>query len=131
MVVSTVEELLIEFATTPDVRAKLVENLAASRVAVALNKGLENGELAADFKPLTLNAEQGFPVVATFTAPDKITPWVQREPDFQHALVTEFSWVLSITRPPFGIAVNPGYKYSFVLAPAEVEALTQELRAAT
>ena len=131
MVVNTLEALLVEFASSPENRAQLVEKLVESRVAVALNKSLENGALASDFKPLTLNAEQGFPVLATFTAPDKITPWVQREPEFKYSLVTEFSWALSITRPPFGIALNPGYRHSFVLAPAEVEVLGRRFRSAT
>ena len=66
-------------------------------------------------------------MLATFTGPEKVAPWVQREPEFKHCLVTDFGWALKATRPPFGIALNPGYKYSFVLAPAEVEALARQL----
>jgi len=95
----------------------------ASRLAVPLDKGLENGALPADFKPLTLNAQEGFPVLAVFTTPSKVTPWLKEQPAFQHSLVTGFAWAISITRPPFGIAVNPGYRHSLVLSPAEVEAL--------
>jgi len=48
-----------------------VQALRVARVAVALDRGLENGALPADFKPLTLNVEQGFPVLAVFAGPDK------------------------------------------------------------
>ncbi len=117
------EALIIRATSEPALRPELITMLLRSRVAVSLNKGLENGVLPADFKPMTLNGPQGFPVLAVFTSPDKAAPWLKEQPAFQHALVTEFSWALKITRPPFGIAVNPGYKHSVVLSPAEVQGL--------
>lgn len=117
------EALIIRTTAEPALRPELITTLLRSRVAVPLNKGLENGALPADFKPMTLNGPQGFPVLAVFTSPDKAAPWLKEQPEFQHALVTEFNWALKITRPPFGIAVNPGYKHSVVLSPAEVEGL--------
>ena len=77
---------------------------------------------------MTLNGPQGFPVLAVFTSPDKAAPWLKEQPEFQHSLVTGFPWALKITRPPFGIAVNPGYKHSVVLSPAEVESLAASVR---
>jgi len=117
------EELIGRTTSEPGLRPRLIEALMASRLAVPLDKGLENGALPADFKPLTLNAQEGFPVLAVFTTPSKVTPWLKEQPAFQHSLVTDFAWAVSITRPPFGIAVNPGYRHSLVLSPAEVEAL--------
>lgn len=116
-------ELIMRASEDSALRPNLLAALRESSVAIPVNKGLENGALPPDFKPLTLNAEQGFPVLATFTTPDKATPWIKQQPLFQHVLVTDFRWALSITRPPFGIAVNPGYKYSVALSPAEVAAL--------
>lgn len=117
-------EALISHATSePALRPQLIEALMASKVAIPLDKGLENGALPADFRPLTLNAPAGFPVLAVFTTPDKVTPWLKQQPAFQHSLVTDFSWAVGITRPPFGIAVNAGYRYSLVLSAVEVEAL--------
>lgn len=117
------EALIIRHTSEPGLRPQLLSALLASRVAVPLDKGLENGQLPPGFKPLTLNSAQRFPVLAVFTAPAKAAPWIQQQPAFQHSLVTDFSWALGITRPPFGIAVNPGYQHSFVLSPDEVEAL--------
>ncbi|HEX9952422.1 MAG TPA: SseB family protein [Rubricoccaceae bacterium] len=120
---ASLEELISRFAAEPDLRPQLIGALMASKVAVPLDRGLENGALPADFKPLTLNAPEGFPVLAVFTTPAKVTPWLKEQPAFQHSLVTGFDWAVGITRPPFGIAVNPGYRHSVVLSPAEVEAL--------
>jgi hypothetical protein len=120
---NALEALIMRTAGDPSLRPLLVEALRDSRVAVPLNKGLENGALPPDFKPLTLNAEQGFPVLATFTTPDRAAPWIKQQPAFQHVLVTAFSWAVDITRPPFGIAINPGYTYSVVFSPTEVAAL--------
>ena len=117
------EALIIRTTSEPALRPELITMLLRSRVAVPLNRGLENDVLPADFKPMTLNGPQGFPVLAVFTSPDKAAPWLKEQPEFQHSLVTEFSWALKITRPPFGIAVNPGYRHSVVLSPAEVEEL--------
>jgi hypothetical protein len=117
------EELIIRFTSEPEIRQQLVEALMGSRLAVPIDKTLENGVLPPDFKPLTLNAQQGFPVLAVFTTPDKAAPWLRQHPAFRHSLVTDFAWAVRMTRPPFGIAVNPGYRHSFVLSPAEVEAL--------
>ena len=45
MVANNVEALLVEFASKPEVREQLVEALVSSRVAVALNKGLEGADI--------------------------------------------------------------------------------------
>jgi hypothetical protein len=131
MSANMLEELIIRTSSEPALRAELIEALLNSRVAVPLDKGLENGVLAPGFKPMTLNSPHGFPVLAVFTSPDKIGPWLKDQPAFQHSLVTEFKWALGITHPPFGIAVNPGYKHSVVLSPVEVEELCANARHAT
>lgn len=123
MTAAPLEALIIRATQEPDIRPQIVAELMRSRVAVPVDKGLENGALPSDFKPLTLNGQQGFPVLAVFTTPDKASPWIKEQPAFQHSLVTGFAWAVDITNPPFGIAVNPGYKYSVVLSPAEVQAL--------
>ena len=117
------EELIIRTSADATLRLQLIEALLASKLAVPLNKGLEDGVLAPDFKPMTLNSPQGYPVLAVFTTPQKIAPWLKDQPDFQHSLVTDFTWAIGITRPPFGIAINPGYQHSVLLSPNEVEAL--------
>ena len=125
------QELIMRAVEDAALRPQLVAVLSDARVAIPLDRGLENGVLPADFKPLTLNADQGFPVLATFTSPDKAAPWIKQQPAFQHVLVTGFGWAVSVARPPFGIAINPGYKYSFALSSAEVAALRAETGAAT
>ncbi len=124
----SLEALIVRSSDEPQLRDQLVAALVESKIAVPLDKGLENGVLPADFKPLTLNAQQGYPVLATFTTPAKAAPWLQQNPAFTNCLVTDFTWALRLTRPPFGLAVNPGYKYGFVLSPAEVQSLSERLQ---
>lgn len=121
------EALLAQHTENAALRAELVAALLESKVAIPLDKGLENGALPADFKPLRLNAEQGFPVVAVFTAPEKARPWIEQQPAYTHCLVTDFRWALRITPPPFGIALNPGYRHSLSLSPDEVATMKREL----
>lgn len=127
---NTLEELIVRVADEPELRPQVIAALLESRVAIPLDRGLENGALPPDFKPLTLNAQQGFPVLAVFTTRDRAKPWIEQQPVFQHLLMAGFEWAVRITRPPFGIAVNPGYKYAFALPPAEVEAIAAGLPAA-
>lgn len=127
----SLEALIVQSTGEPQMRGQLVAALIESKIAIPLDKGLENGALPADFKPLTLNAQQGYPVLATFTTPDKAAPWLQQHPEFKHSLVTDFTWAVRLTQPPFGIAVNPGYRYAFTLSPAEVQSLAEQLRPAT
>lgn len=131
MEASMLEEMIVRVVSEPETRPQLLAALLDSRIAVPLDRGLENGALPAGFKPLTLNAQQGFPVLAVFTTREKAAPWIEQQPAFRHVLVTGFDWAVRITRPPFGIAVNPGYKYSFVLSPAEAEALAESQRNAS
>ncbi len=128
---SALEELIMRCTDEADLRSEVIATLLRSRVAVPLNKGLENGALPSDFKPMTLNGPHGFPVLAVFTSPDKAAPWLKEQPEFQQSLVTEFNWALQLTKPPFGIAVNPGYKHSVVLNPGEVQSLAAGENSAT
>ena len=131
MEASQLEQLIQSVTDNPEGRAGLIEALRQSRIAIPLNKGLENGSLPKDFRPLTLNSPAGFAVLATFTTVENAGPWVKNEPAYSNVLLTDFLWALSITRPPFGLAVNPGYKYSFVMSPSDVQAVAGSTRPAT
>lgn len=117
-----IETLIARVASGDAMRDALFAALRASRVAILFDKGLAGGALANDARPFTLRADEGFPVLATFSSVDKATPWVQREPAFSHALYTDFGWALQMIPPGFGLAVNPGYRWSFLMTPDEVRA---------
>lgn len=114
------ETLIVRTARGDATRDELLTALLASKVAILLDKGLEGDALANDARPLTLRADQGFPVLAVFSSVEKTKPWVQREPVYAHALYTDFDWALRIIPPRFGLAVNPGYQSSFLMAPDDV-----------
>ena len=95
---SQLEQLIQSVTDNPQGRANLVGALLQSRIAVPLNRGLENGLLPKDFRPLTLNSPAGFAVLATFTTVAKAGPWVKNEPAYSNVLLTDFLWVLRARR---------------------------------
>lgn len=117
------ESLVREVAEGRESREALVSGLMQSKVAILLDKGLENGQLAPDARFLVLNGPDGSPVIAAFTSVEKGSPWVKREPGFAFALNTAFSWVVQNTPGAAGIAINPGYKFDFRLSRDEVQSL--------
>lgn len=101
-------------------RAALLQALPQAKVAVLLDKALQDGRLAHDARPLVLNDREGRPVIAVFSSVDRGTPWVQREPAYGFALYTQFDWVARIAPQGVGIAVNPGYRFDLTVSAAEV-----------
>lgn len=104
-------------------RADLMLALRSAKVAVLMDRGLENGTLPPAARPLSLNSPDGYPVLAVFSSVAKASPWVKNEPRYANALYTNFDWALGIVPAGVGIAVNPGYKHSLLLAPDEVRQL--------
>lgn len=109
----------------PAARATLVAALRGAKLAIPLDHGLVDGQLPPETRPLTLGGPAGFPVLASFSAVGKASPWLERHPDYAHVLFTSADWVLRFVQPPFGLAVNPGYRYSLLLTPDEVRALCE------
>ena len=130
MEADALERIIRDAAEGRAARADAIAALLAAKVAVLLDKGLENGELARDARPLSLDGPDGRPVIAVFTSVDKGAPWVQREPAFGFALRTDVRWVLGITPAAAGIAVNPGYRFDLRLPADEVQALKRASDAA-
>ena len=120
------EALIVAVATGSRQRSDLVEALFTAKVAVLFNRGLEGGVLSSEARPLTLNSPEGFPILATFSSVEKAGPWVKNEPAYCHALYTDFSWALSTVPAEFGIGLNPGYKWSFLIPPVEVQSLKDQ-----
>ena len=90
-----------------------------------LDKGVENGVIAKDFRPLWLKADQGFYVLAAFSTVAKAAPWVQREPVFANVLYTDFEWAIRMIPANAGLAIDPGYKWSLLIPPDELRTLVQ------
>lgn len=111
-------------------RAPLLQDLPQAKVAVLLDKALEEGRLAQDARPLVLNDRDGRPMIAVFSSVQRGTPWVQREPAYGFALYTQCEWVVRIAPPGVGIAVNAGYRFDFTVHAAEVAVMKAALQAA-
>ena len=122
------EALLVAVLKGETPRAALLDALAGSFVAVLLDKGLDGAGLHPQARPLALNTPEGDPVLAVFTSVEKAAPWAQKEPAYAHALRTGFAWPVHMAPEGVGIALNPGYRWSLVLAAAEVQALKTTIR---
>lgn len=130
MEAAQLEHLVREAHEDPARRDALLETLRGAKVAVLLDRGLEDGQLAPQARPLVLHDRDGHPVLAAFTSVEKGKPWVQREPEYGFALYTQFEWVVRIAPAGVGIALNPGYRFHFGMAAEQVQAMKQQIRAA-
>jgi hypothetical protein len=117
------ERLVRETHVDPLRREAVLQALAVGKVALLFNRGVVNGKLPREARPLVLNGHEDAPVIAAFTSVDMTKPWVQREPEFGFALYTDFEWVVRITPPGVGIAINPGYQFDFSITAAQVQAM--------
>lgn len=114
------EALIVAFATGSQQRSHLIEALLTSKVAVLFDRGIEGGTFPPEARPLTLDSPDGFPILATFSSVEKTAPWVRNQPAYSHALYTGFAWALDTVPAEFGIGLNPGYKWSFLMPPSEI-----------
>ena len=122
---AALEALIVKVAGGEVPRADLLTLLASAKVALMLDKGLENGMLANDCRPFSLKADQGFFVLAAFSSVAKAAPWVQREPVFANVLYTDFEWAIRMIPANAGLAIDPGYKRSLLIPPDELRTLVQ------
>ncbi len=117
------EQLVRETQVDPQRGEALLQALPESKVAVLFNRGLENGRLPREARPLVLKGTDGELMIAAFTSVEMTKPWVQREPEFTFALHTTFQWVARIAPPGVGIALNPGYKFDFIIPARQVQVM--------
>jgi len=73
-------------------------------------------------KPLTVEAEDGTPVLVLFTSPERAKPFLQDFPDYGGGLLSEFSWILDRIGSGVAIAINPGIEFGIDL---EADNVTQ------
>lgn len=117
------EQLVRETQVDPSRSEALLQALREARVAVLFNRAPVNGSLPKESRPLVLKGADGRQVIAAFTSVEMSKPWVQREPEFAFALDTTFAWVARITPAGVGIALNPGYKFDFIVTAEQVQAM--------
>ena len=74
-------------------------------------------------EPLTLNAEDGTPVLVLFSSPERAKDFIRDYPGFSGGMRTEFTRVLEKMGRDFGIALNPGLDVGFDMEPETVNEL--------
>ena len=81
-------------------------------------KGFQRNDKAV---PLTLESEEGTPVLILFTSPERAKPFLADFPDFTGGLLAEFSWILERVGSGFGVAINPGWAVGIDMDPDMVD----------
>ena len=80
-------------------------------------------------QPLFLSGEDGGPVLALFSSPERAKPFVADCPGFEGGLLVEFKWVLEKMGSGYAIALNPGSEIGFDMEPGTVADLVDGLAA--
>lgn len=71
--------------------------------------------------PLTLQSEEGVPVLILFTSPERAKPFLEDFPEFKGGLLAEFTWILERVGSGFGVAINPGWPVGIDMDPEMVD----------
>lgn len=103
-----------------------MDKLLASQVFVLLDKEPgPSGKWDNSASPMVLTNQEGKPVMAMFTAPERSTEWPKREPRFTHGLLTDFAWLLRGLAPGVGLVINPGLSAGLEMPASGVAQLKQ------
>lgn len=97
-----------------------------NQVMVLLNQDPGNPPQLNQLSPVTFNYQDGRQYMVTFTSPDRVKPFVEKYPQFQHAIGMHVGFLIQSINNGVGIAVNPGSTVGFEWhAPGVQEAKTR------
>ncbi len=71
--------------------------------------------------PLTLESEDGAPVLILFTSPERAKPFLTNFPGYEGGLLAEFKWILERVGKGYGVALNPGWAVGIDMDPETIE----------
>lgn len=81
-------------------------------------KGFQRDDKAV---PLTLEAEEGTPILILFTSPERAKPFLADFPGYTGGLLAEFAWILERVGSGYGVAINPGWSVGIDMDPDMVD----------
>ena len=88
-----------------------------------------NIQRSARAQALVLSAEDGTPILALFSSPERAKPFIENFPGFTGGILESFKWVLQNMGSGYGIALNPESEVGFDMEPEIVQGLIQQLAA--
>ena len=88
-----------------------------------------NIQRSARAQALVLSAEDGTPILALFSSPERAKPFLEKYPGFTGGILESFKWVLQNMGSGYGIALNPESEVGFDMEPEIVQGLIQQLAA--
>ena len=88
-----------------------------------------NIQRSARAQALVLSAEDGTPILALFSSPERAKPFLENFPGFTGGILESLKWVLQNMGSGYGIALNPESEVGFDMEPEIVQGLIQQLAA--
>lgn len=85
--------------------------------------GIGNFQASDKAVPLTIEDEEGTPVLVLFTSPERAKAFVSDYPGYEGGLLAEFTWILERVGNGYGIVLNPGWPVGLDMAPEMVDQL--------
>lgn len=90
---------------------------------------VHNIQRSARAQASVLTAEDGTPILALFSSPERAKPFLENFPGFTSGILESFKWVPQNMGSGYGIALNPESDVGFDMEPEIVEGLIQQLAA--
>jgi hypothetical protein len=108
----------------------LLEHLLGTQVFMPVQEDKQavlNIQRSSRAQPLVLAAEDGTPVLALFSSPERAKEFTKDFPGYAGGLLAEFTWVLEKMGSGYGIALNPGFEIGFDMEPETVQELIERV----
>lgn len=110
----------------------LLETLMGSQVFMPVQDEkapVLNVQRSTRAQPLVLSAEDGTPILALFSSPERAKPFLENYPGFTGGILESFKWVLQNMGSGYGIMLNPDSGLGFDMEPEIVQGLIRQLGA--
>lgn len=103
-----------------------IQIMLSSQISIPLDKEIDENKPNKDMNPLVIQSSKGDPVLAVFTSPERITPWISHFPEYKFALSVDCRWFLKGVTSNVGLALNPGWEYGLEFPPIGVSRLQHD-----
>ena len=98
-----------------------LQKLAESSVSILIDKEFVETENPEGVQPLILEASNGEPLLALFSAPARGYPMTEQHPEHAFAVEVAFPWAVHNAWNGMGLVINPGWSVGLTIPPASVE----------
>lgn len=103
-----------------------INNLLDAQVFMPVkDESVAGIQLSDKAKPLTMEADDGTPILVVFTSPDRAKDFLAAFDGESGGLLETFRWIIEHAGTGVGVSLNPGWDFGFDLEPEMVAELIQ------